>query len=122
MDAHTRSLLTKAEAELIDSTTPAALAPLTHSELVALSHRVRKGADKYRDLYRRQGSATVRKAHSRAATSGANSGTAEKATVFADALSRVSARLAKLDREDAAQMRAERAAAEKPKKPKSAKR
>jgi len=117
MNPRTRALFTKAELDLLDATAPAALAPLGHQELVALSHRVRKAADKYRDLYRRQGHASVERAHSRAKTQTANQSTAQKAEVFSQAMSRVSSALAKLDRQQAAELRSERMVAEKAAKP-----
>ena len=102
------ALFTKAESELLAQTTTAALAPLGHAELAKLENLVRKHADKYRDLYRRQGSATVAKTHSRARTATANASTAE---LFSAALSRVTAQLAKRDREEASDLRNERLAA-----------
>ena len=105
------ALFTKAESELLAQTTAAALAPLGHADLAKLENLVRKHADKYRDLYRRQGSATVAKTHSRARTATANASTAEKAELFSAALSRVTAQLAKRDREEASDLRNERLAA-----------
>lgn len=111
MDKHTRSLLTSAEAALIDSASPEAIADLDHNSLVKLARLLRKGADKYRQNYRRQEHATVVKDRSRAKTPVANRASAEKAAAFGEALSRVSGRIAALDRQDAASLREERLAA-----------
>ena len=108
LTAHTRSLLTKAEADLIDSTSPTALRNLGLDEVGALYDRVRKGRDKYRTLYRRQASAQVAHDHARGTAAAKNQGTAAKYEVFEESLARVSRREAALAQDSAEELRAER--------------
>lgn len=103
--------LTAAEKKLVLGTTTPRLAELDEDALLDLLARVRRLRDKYVMLYRRQGSATVKKAKARAATTDANTGTAIKAEVFEDALGRISRRLASAARQEAARLRSERLAA-----------
>jgi len=110
MDAHTRSLMTAPELALLERTEPKALEGLEHSDLAKLAVQLRKNADKYRQLYRKQERAVVQSDRSRAKTPVANERTAAKAAAFHDALSRVNRRLSALDREEASQLRAERLA------------
>jgi hypothetical protein len=110
MDAHTRSLFTKAELDLLDKTAPKTLSGMSHAELVKLSALLRKNSDKYRDLYRRQGAQTVESTHARSATATSNASTAEKATEFHDALMRVNDEIDRHDQDDAKSLRDQRLA------------
>lgn len=105
-----RKLLTAAELQLFEASRADALKTLTAKQLAAKVGRARAQRDKFRDLYRRQTVATSRKpAAKRSATGGDNARTEQKATIFAEVLSRLEAQLAKV------QARAEREAAAKEK-------
>ena len=103
--------LTAAERSLVEQTVPRVLATFDEDELVALHDRVRRASTKYRTLYRRQSASTVRRQRSRGKAAGSNEGTAIKSEIFEEALSRVSAALAKAARDSAKELKAQRLAA-----------
>ena len=103
--------LTAAERSLVEQTVPRVLATFDEDELVALHDRVRRASTKYRTLYRRQSASTGRRQRSRGNAAVANEGTAIKSEIFEEALSRVSAALAKAARDSAKELKAQRLAA-----------
>lgn len=103
--------LTAREAELIDQTTPAAMARLDAEELMDLHARVRRARNKYMDLYRRRGAAKVSAKGARGVAAEANERGWAKAEVFEEALARVSRQLAVVTQKHARELKQERLAA-----------
>ena len=103
--------LTEAEYLLVRETENPALAELDEDELVALHDRVRRARTKYTTLYRREASAKVRAQGGRGKARPKNTRNRERAEVFEDALARVSARLARVARASAKELRDARIAA-----------
>jgi hypothetical protein len=102
--------LTKAEQTLIMATRPKALDGLSEDELLDLHARVRRGRNKYAELYRRGAGAQVGKDAARGKASAKNRKDAERSEVFEEALARVSRRLAREARRTAEALRDERLA------------
>ncbi len=113
MDAVTNSLGRK-EQDLLRATEPKRLKPLDEDELMELHRRVRRARNKYVGVYRRKGSAKVKKRGGRGLAKSTNARNAARAEVFEDALSRVSGQLAAAAAATAAQLRADRLAAAAP--------
>jgi hypothetical protein len=84
-------LLSRAEQELVDSSIGKQLAALTEKELKRITTRARSLYDKWSDQLR--GQSRSAKATNRSAASTANARTADKVTVFGEALARFEARL-----------------------------
>ena len=85
--------LGKAEKDLLREAEPKRMAELSEDELIDLHKRIRRARNKYAGIYRRQGSAKVRKKGGRGLAKEKNSRNAGRSEVFEDALSRVSAQL-----------------------------
>lgn len=113
MPADLRDMLNESEQALLRETEAARIELLDEDDLAALHDRVRRARNKYSKLYRRRASAQVVSDRSRARAHVAHGRAARKAELFEDALARVSRRLAKLAKEAAAELRAERLAAAK---------
>jgi hypothetical protein len=112
MNRATFSSLTSAEQRLVLETEPPRLLELDEDELLDLHDRVRRARKKHLGLDRRAGSARVGAKGARGkAGLGGPSRDAQKAEVFEDALARVSSRIAKVAREHAKALKAERLAA-----------
>ena len=88
--------LGKAEKDLLREAEPKRMARLDEDELIDLHKRIRRARNKYAGIYRRQGSAKVRKKGGRGLAKEKNSRNAGRAEVFEDALARVSAQLAEV--------------------------
>ena len=86
--------LGKAEKDLLREAEPKRMAELSEDELIDLHKRIRRARNKYAGIYRRQGSAKVRKKGGRGLAKEKNSRNAGRSEVFEDALARVSAQLA----------------------------
>ena len=84
------SLFSAKEQTLLVATEAARLKDLSEDELDELLTMVRRERNKYSKLYRRQSSASVAAASSRAGTSTSNQRTRRKAEIFEDTLARVS--------------------------------
>ncbi|HUG75075.1 MAG TPA: hypothetical protein VMM81_05310 [Acidimicrobiia bacterium] len=95
-----RPLLTKPEFELFEASLSDRISSFTPAQLRTKADRARRLADKYRDLYRRQGRAARVKTGSGA---GANERTDRKTAIFEQALGRFEARLARLGKAPAPQ-------------------
>ena len=108
MDAGLLAVLTDAERMLVAETEPGALAALDEDETVALHMRVRRARVKYVGQYRRAAAARVPEQGGRGKAHPRNTRARQKAEVFEEALSRVSARLGVLAAEAAEQLKAER--------------
>ena len=106
--------LGKAEKDLLREAEPKRMAELSEDELIDLHKRIRRARNKYAGIYRRQGSAKVRKKGGRGLAKEKNSRNAGRSEVFEDALARVSAQLAEVAAASAAQLKAERLAAANP--------
>jgi len=106
-----RTLFSEPEQTLLVRTEAARLAVLTEDELADLLTAVRRARNKYTKLYRRQSSALVDQASSRAGTSTSNTRTKRKAEIFEDALSRVAKFLSRAAKASADELKAERLAA-----------
>jgi hypothetical protein len=113
MNASTRAMLNESEQQLIRETEGKALTKLDEDELIGLHIRIRRARNKYTKMHRRRGAEQVRKDKSRTRANAANERTAVKAEAFEDALSRVSAQLAKVSKAEAEALKAERLAAAK---------
>jgi hypothetical protein len=112
MNRATFHSLTAAERSLVLETEPPRLLELDEDELLNLHDRVRRARKKHLSLDRQQGAARVSAKGARGkAGLGGPSRDAQKAEVFEDALARVSSRLAKVAREHARALKAERLAA-----------
>jgi hypothetical protein len=105
------SMLNDAEQQLVRDTEPDRLARVHEDELIDLHARVRRARTKYVRLHRRRAAAQVRADASRTRATAASARTAAKAEVFEEVLSNVSRQLAKLAKESANELRAERLAA-----------
>jgi hypothetical protein len=102
--------LGKAEKDLLREAEPKRMAKLTEDELIDLHKRIRRARDKYAGIYRRQGSAKVRKKGGRGLAKEKNSRNAGRSEVFEDALARVSGQLAQVAAASAEQLKADRLA------------
>jgi hypothetical protein len=105
------AMLNESEQELMREVEPQRLRKLDEEELVALHKRVRRARKKYAKNYRRGAAAQVAKDKGRGKASAKFSKTARKAEAFEQALATVSARLAKVARQRADELKAERLAA-----------
>lgn len=110
MDAGLLSVLNDAEGLLVAQTEPSALAELDEDAAVALHTRVRRARGKYVGQYRRSAAARVPQQGARGSARPKNSRARQKAEVFEEALARVSARLAVLAEQAAADLKVERLA------------
>jgi hypothetical protein len=99
------------ERDLIRETEPDRMANLAEDDLISLHSRVRRARKKTQKNYRRKAAAGVAEHGSRGASRPKNTRAAQKAEVFEDALSRVSAVLEVLAREAAEDLKRERLAA-----------
>jgi hypothetical protein len=102
------AMLNETEQSLVREAEPARMEKLDEDELLELHARVRRARIKYTKLYRRGAARRVSKDASRGRASTTHQNAAAKAEIFEDVLSRVSRRLAKLARESAIKLRAER--------------
>jgi hypothetical protein len=99
---HARRLLTDSEMSLFESSLRDQIGSLTRADLRKKVERTRKLRDKYTDLYRRQSLATRDRTGSKRGRSGAaNERTSQKATIFAEVLTRFETHLAKVERAEA---------------------
>jgi hypothetical protein len=105
------SMLNESEQELMREVEPRRLRDLDEEELVALHKRVRRARNKYAKNYRRGAAAQVAKDGSRAKASKKFRKTARKAEAFEQALANVSTRLAKVAKQRAYDLKAERLSA-----------
>lgn len=113
----TISSLTRREQALVAATQRDNLARLDEDGLADLLGRVRRERDKAVQLHRREVGEQVSAEGARGAVSAAPRRSASKAEIFEQALSRVSAALARAARQSAADLRAERlAAAQRPRR------
>lgn len=110
MDALAKSL-GRAERDLLRETEVDRMAELSEDELIDLHKRIRRARNKYSGIHRRKASAKVAKKGGRGIAQPRNQRNADRVEVFEDALARVSARLAEVAAESAAQLRSERLAA-----------
>lgn len=113
--------LTKGEQSLIMDTRPKKIEGLSEDALLDLHARVRRGRNKYKKNYRQSASRQVKADGARGAASKKSRGDAQRREVFEDALSRVSAQLAKAARKEATALRKKRLAAVKAQKAAKAK-
>lgn len=104
-------MLNESEQALLRELEPGQLAGLDEDGLVELHDRVRRARNKYSKLYRRRSREQVAADASRGRASAANQRTAVKAEVFETALAEVSRELAKVAKQAAADLKAERLAA-----------
>ena len=111
MDKATRQMLNDNEQSIIRLIESKRFATLDAEELIDLHTRVRRVRNKYATLVRRRGAAKVKKTGSRALATKAIGRTSAKAELFEDALSTVSARLAKVTAANAKSLKADRLAA-----------
>ncbi len=119
-------LFTPKEQTLLVDTEPARLRELSEDELGDLLGRVRRLRNKYSDLHRSQGRASVEAAAKRYAATTSNQRTLRKAEVAEDAVARVARHLATAARAGAKELKAARIEAARsgsgaPKRSKSAK-
>jgi len=106
--------LGKAERDILREAEPKRMAELDEDELIDLHKRIRRARNKYAGIYRRQGSAKVRKKGGRGLAKERNARNAGRSEVFEDALARVSAQLAEVAAASAEQLKADRLAAANP--------
>jgi hypothetical protein len=99
------SLFSAKEQTLLVATESARLKELSEDELDDLLSLVRRERNKYSKLYRRQSSASVEAASSRAGTSTSNQRTRRKAEIFEDTLARVSRALSVAARNSANELK-----------------
>lgn len=104
----TSKLLSEKERSLIAATSKKRLAKLDADGLVELHEQVRRARNKYLKLYRRQAGNQVDRDRARGVAATRNQRTSQKAEVFEDALSAVSAQLAVASKGNAAKLRKER--------------
>lgn len=102
------SLFSAKEQTLLVATERARLKDLSEDELDDLLSLVRRERNKYSKLYRRQSSALVDAASSRAGTSTSNQRTRRKAEIFEDTLARVARALSVAARNSANELKRER--------------
>ena len=106
--------LGKPEQDLLRETEPKRMVALDEDELIDLHKRIRRARNKYAGIYRRQGSAKVRKKGGRGLAKQKNTRNAGRSEVFEDALARVSAQLALVAAASAEQLKVDRIAAANP--------
>lgn len=105
---HARRLLNASELQLFEASLKENIGSLSRAELARKVDRTRKLRDKYSDLFRRQSLATRDRTGTKRGTSGAaNERTSQKATVFAEVLTRFETQLDKVDRASARQSKKE---------------
>ena len=99
---HARQLLNASEMQLFEASLKENIGSLSRAELAKKVDRTRKVRDKYTDLFRRQSLATRDRTGTKRGTSGAaNERTSQKATMFAEVLTRFETQRDKLDRQQA---------------------
>ena len=103
-------VLKETELDLIRELEPARLAALDEDELLALHKRVRRARNKHVKKYRRDASERVGEAGGRGAAAPKSDKARLRASVFEEALSRVSAELARVAHEEAEALKDERIA------------
>ena len=113
MNASLLAVLNDAERLLVAETERAALAALDEDAAIELETRIRRARNKYVGQYRRSASAAVPEHGGRGKARPENKRAAMKAEAFEEALARVSRRVASLARQAAAELRAERLAADR---------
>ena len=113
MDPSLLAVLTETEKLLVAETERAALGTLDEDGAIALETRIRRARDKYVSQYRRSASSRVAEEGGRGKARPENTRARTKAEAFERALSQVSARVATLARQSAAELRADRLAAAK---------
>src|SRR6478609_146248 len=96
------------ELDLIRELEPARIAQLDEDELLALHKRVRRARNKHTTNYRRKAAAKVEVTGSRGVASGTSGKARARAYVFEEALSIVSAELARVAHEEAEALKDER--------------
>ncbi|WP_439028896.1 hypothetical protein [Gordonia terrae] len=106
----TLNSLSESEYVLVRETKKSQMAGLDEDGLIDLHSRIRRARNKYVTLYRRAGAEKVKSKGGRGSAKAANVRNAAKAEVFEDALSRVSRRLARVSRDAALELKAERLA------------
>lgn len=110
MDASLLSTLNVTERLLVAETEPATLELLNEDDVVELHRRIRRARNKYVGQYRRKAAKGVHQQGGRGKAGPKNKRSRKKAEAFEIALSRVSARLAVLAEQSAAELRQERLA------------
>lgn len=103
--------LNDAERLMVGETGRAELGALDEDAAIELEARIRRARNKYVGQYRRSAAAAVAEHGGRGKARPENTRAAMKAEAFEEALSKVSARVATLARQSAAELRAERLAA-----------
>jgi hypothetical protein len=99
---HARRLLNANEMQLFEASLKENVGSLSRAELIKKIKRTRNLRDKHSDLFRRQSLTTRdRTGTKRGASGSANERTAQKATVFAEVLTRFETHLDKIDRAQA---------------------
>lgn len=106
----TLNSLSESEYALVRETKKSQMAGLDEDGLIDLHSRIRRARNKHVTLYRRAGAEKVKTKGGRGSAKAANARNAAKAEVFEDALSRVSRRLARVSRDAALELKAERLA------------
>ncbi|ANY23705.1 MULTISPECIES: hypothetical protein [Gordonia] len=106
----TLNSLSESEYLLVRETKKSQMAGLDEDGLIDLHSRIRRARNKHVTLYRRAGAEKVKAKGGRGSAKAANVRNAAKAEVFEDALSRVSRRLARVSRDAALELKAERLA------------
>lgn len=106
----TLNSLSESEYVLVRETKKSQMAGLDEDGLIDLHSRIRRARNKHVTLYRRAGAEKVKAKGGRGSAKAANVRNAAKAEVFEDALSRVSRRLARISRDAALELKAERLA------------
>ncbi|MFE0748161.1 hypothetical protein [Gordonia sp. NPDC058843] len=106
----TLNSLSESEYVLVRETKRSQMAGLDEDGLIDLHSRIRRARNKHVTLYRRAGAEKVQAKGGRGGAKAANVRNAAKAEVFEDALSRVSRRLARVSRDAALELKAERLA------------
>jgi len=117
MDASLRAVLTESERRLVAETDKAALDLLDEDAAIELETRIRRARNKYVGQYRRSATARVAERGGRGKARPENASAAARAEAFERSLSQVSARVAVLARQSAAELRAERLAAARAARP-----
>lgn len=106
----TLNSLSESDYLLVRETKKSQMAGLDEDDLLDLHSRIRRARNKHVTLYRRAGAEKVKAKGGRGSAKKANVRNAAKAEVFEDALSRVSRRLARVSRDAALELKAERLA------------
>ncbi|MCZ4537549.1 hypothetical protein O4159_19240 [Gordonia terrae] len=104
----TLNSLSESEYVLVRETKKSQMAGLDEDGLIDLHSRIRRARNMHVTLYRRAGAEKVKTKGGRGSAKAANARNAAKAEVFEDALSRVSRRLARVSRDAALELKAER--------------